>query len=669
MTSAESLQEKLKSLTLAQSNGSGRTVNKQDIKLTLETFGNRDAERSAVSVAYAYLASVLLGKRGDAQSQNTTRAAALQSIIDILDLWLSETSFPELSHAFAALTALLEVDKATFMEIMQTNAMEDKVTDAGEIICADYKIVDPVEYAHVKSCLASFISQAAAQATALAKKLANPDGSNWLYNRFMDGNEDVSVRVAAAVAFIKFQGVASPRAAALAGSAQGEGSSMSLPKMSELLETIKEAIQGGAGGSSRTLQLGLEGLGVATLRPSIRRMIAKDIPFVKQSLRLGGDSSYQYSIAVILGNLTKYPRIMDADEKVKADLRRYANQGSEPEEEPEKQEEMDDRCQVLLQNGIMPVVVPYSKSSSVAVQRLCGQIILGLVDNAKHRGLVVQQGGAKALSEVILKSSIWKTPDSPNPEDYIAVQALAKLLITANPLLILGPSPQSPLLVASLKPLSSPIIHPGSTLLQRFESLMALTNVTSLSEDLQERLAREPKFSDKLDDLILESDSTQGGTMIRRAAVELLCNLASCETTFTRYTAIDKEADLKDGHLPGPVASRINILLALSDVEDGPTREAALGTLATLTLARTVAKYLASEEKRYARLAMHLKSDFQVDEGMQLRAIECLKNIALTAAARKGEIGRTIRDLATSGPSETVTAACREALHILSKQR
>ncbi|KAK9894289.1 hypothetical protein P389DRAFT_174330 [Cystobasidium minutum MCA 4210] len=665
MTSVEQLQAKLQSLNLAQN--ASNAIDKKDIKLTLELFGQQNVERSTVGVAYAYLASILLGKPGDSASQNSRRTAAIQAIMDILDAWLSETSLPELAHAFAALTALLEVDKASFQEVIQTNATEEKVLEAGDIITAQYKIVDPVEYIHAKATLASFISQAAAQATALAKKLANPDGSNWLYNRFMDSNEDMSIRTAAAVAFVKFQAIVSPRTNALAGSAQGEGSSMLNPSTTELLKTLKEAIQGKESSTStRTLQLGLEGLGVATLKPSARRTLSKDTAFIKQLLGLGTQAAYQYSTGVILGNLTKYPRAVDADEKVKADLRRYANQGSSVEEEPEKEEEMNERCGLLLQAGIMQNVVSYSKSASVAIQRLCGQIILGLVECTKFRGLVIQQGGAKALSEVILKSSIWKTPESPKPDDYIAVQALAKLLITSNPLMVLGPTPESPLLVASLEPLAAPIVYEGSTLLQRFESLMALTNVTSLSQDLQERLATQPAFSDKLDSLILESDSSQGGTMVRRAAVELLCNLAACETTFTRYTAIDKEADLKDGHLPNPVASRINILLALSDTEDAPTREAALGTLATFTLAPTVAKYLSADEKRFERVEKPLNPVRTGDDGMQLRAIECLKNIASTVSWRRDEVERIFSEVIDASKDQAVRSAGEESLHLLS---
>lgn len=660
MTTPASLQAKLESLQLGQASNS--PLDKKELKRTLETFGQRDVERSAVSIRYAHLAGILLKRPSEDASAGSKRAEAVHSITEILNGWLSETSFSELATALAALTAVLEVDKASFDHILHQDGMEDRIMDAAEIVCADYKIVDPVEYTHAKACLAAFVSQAAAQSTALAKQLANPDGRNWLYSRFKDTREDTVVRTAAAVAFIKFLGVASPRSNATAGGAAGEGPSMLMPTMSDLLKIIKQACLTATDGESarKIVQLGLQGLGIATLKPSVRRLLAKDVAFLKQLLTLEPQFS-QYSIAAILGNLTKYTREGSEDNKIKAGLKRYANQGSGSEENPETQQEMDERCLTLLQNGVMPVVVPMSKSSSEAVRRLGGQILLGLVEAVKHRGLVIQQGGAKALLEICLRSSITQGKDPVSSEDFFPVQALAKLLITSNPLLVLGPTPQSPLLIASLKILVAPITLPGSTMLQSFESLMALTNITSLSEELQERLAREPKFSDALDAIILESDSSSGGTMCRRAAVELLCNLASCETTFLRYTAIDKESELKEGQLPGPVGNRMRILLALTDSEDGPTREAALGAMATFTMAPTVALYIAAEETRFRRISLPLFSDADMEEGVQLRAIECLKNVGSSVASKRETILQLLQKISVASVNSSVQAAARMA--------
>lgn len=662
MDIADTLQQALQYMSIKSS--SSPSLNKGDLKLALEAFSLRDSERRSVSLAYAYLASVLLGTGNNDQPESSTKREARQYINLLLGSWLAETSFPELSKAFAALTAILEVDQTTFVDFMQQDGMEDRVIEAGEIVCAEYKIVNPIEHAHVKSSLAAFISQAAAQATILAKKLANPDGTNWLYNRLMDSKEDLAIRVAAAVAFVKFQSISAPPAITTAP--QVQTTSALHPTTPILLKVFKEAVEAGIDESAdRILQLGLEGLGVATLKPSLRKLVSEDKHLIEQLLQLAALTSRQFSTAVILNNLVTYPRVEDNDDKVKASIRRYASRGGDKEEEAETKEDVEKRCSDLIQASIMPVLVGYSKSSSPAVRKLCGQILLGLVEDVKNRGLVIQQGGAKALLEVIFISSIAKIPEPPMKEDYIAVQALAKLLITSNPLHVLGPTPQSPFLVAAIKPLSAPIISDGSTLLQQFESLMALTNITSLSEELQERLSSIPTFLDKLEAIITESDSSTGGIMCRRAAVELLCNLASSETTFIRYTAIDKETDLKEGALPGSVASRINILLALSDAEDKPTREAALGAMATFTLAPTVARYISMEDARYQRVEQHLLDEGD-DEGMQLRAIECLKNVARISESRKGQVKMVLQSASLDKTYSNIASAILGALGDLS---
>lgn len=664
MSAADTLQAALQNLSIKTAGSS--TVNKRDLKLALEIFSSVDADRRDVSLVYAYLASVLLGTGTPAGSTSSEQQRdAKQCIKTLLISWLSETDLQDLSKAFAALTAVLEVDKATFDEYLQNDAMEERILDAGDIICANYKIVDPEEYTQVKLWLAAFISQAAGQATPLAKKLANPDGSNWLYKRLMDAQENLTVRAAAAVAFIKLQSIATPRAGSTAGGAGSDASPLLLPTEDVLLQVFKQAVnveEDDVG--QRKVQLGLEGLGVATLKPSIRKLVSNDTDLIKQLLQLAVLPARQYSTAVIFSNLLTYPRELDADDKVKASIRRYASQGNTNNEAQETKEHLDKRTSVFLQSGLMPAVIAYSKSSSSAVNRLCGQILLGLVENVQNRGIVIQQGGAKALLEVIFKNSIYKTPSTPVKEDYIAVQALAKLLITANPLLVLGPTPQSPLLIAALQPLVSPVIHESSTLLQRFESLMALTNISSLSEELQERLSAIPGFLDKIEIIVIESDSSLGDIMCRKAAVELICNLASSETTFVRYTAVDKEADLKEGQLPGSVASRIDILLALSDSEDSATREAALGALATFTLAPTVARYINAAGNRFNRVIDHLSRQ-PSEVGMQLRAIECLKNMARVGQEKVGVIQSALSEAgrhSTDSDIKTAVAATMQEL-------
>jgi hypothetical protein len=56
-SSTDGLQEQLRSLNL----GSDVTAKEGDLKLALEAFSNDNIERRSLSVAYAFLASALLG--------------------------------------------------------------------------------------------------------------------------------------------------------------------------------------------------------------------------------------------------------------------------------------------------------------------------------------------------------------------------------------------------------------------------------------------------------------------------------------------------------------------------------------------------------------------------------------------------------------------------------
>lgn len=671
MSASSKLEDQLNNLSLAQD----EEVTKPKILACLEALSDYSVSRRSVSLAYAYLAKNLLAPSAST-SANSKREETLKIITEYLDSWLAETSFLELVKAFGALTIILETDRSAFEEILQRNTIQEKIIDAGDTITMEYKIVDPEEYKRVKTSFAIFISQAAASATQLARQLANPrDNRNWLYNRFKDNQESKLCRIAACVAFIKFKGVADPSTTTrqtanvhTATSAQQQKEEMKYPPLGELIDLAKSVSSPvelkDDSVSEQSVQLALEALGVATVKPSARRILATDLQYIKKLLDLGKTPHLQFSTAVIWANLATYPKPESDDDSVKAGLRKYAAKTVEPDEEPESIEEMERRCKAFLGIGVTTTAVAYAKSNSVAVRRLSAQVLLGLAEDRRHRGVMLQQGGAKAALEIVLRSTMSQKKESPTKEDYVAVQVLAKFLITANPLHVFGPTPQSPLLIATLAPLSVPILHEGSSLLQRFESLMALTNVTGLSEELQERVASQSSFLDRLEDIILdgssETDGMDGRSMCRRAAVELLCNLASCETAFIRYTAIDQEADVKTGHLPGPVASRIDVLLALADADDLPTRQAATGALATFTLASTVGNYIAFENKRISKLLLLFKDR---DTGMQLRAVECAKNVGLVSNdQQKAELQASLRKVKSNAHAKEVGEAIQEAL-------
>jgi myosin-1 len=149
-----------------------------------------------------------------------------------------------------------------------------------------------------------------------------------------------------------------------------------------------------------------------------------------------------------------------------------------------------------------------------------------------------------------------------------AIQALAKLSITSSPLHVYGPD-IGPIYDA-LRPLSFLVIDDSTNQLQQFEGMMALTNLASHSPDVASRIANLEGFLSRVELLVFEDH-----VLLRRASMELVCNLISgSEKVFKRYAG--------DGNSSQGVKSKLQLVLAMCDVEDLPTRLAASGALATL---------------------------------------------------------------------------------------
>jgi hypothetical protein len=187
------------------------------------------------------------------------------------------------------------------------------------------------------------------------------------------------------------------------------------------------------------------------------------------------------------------------------------------------------------------------------------KIILSIAKTTSHRGLLAQQGAIPLLLQ------IYGTKGIDDSLKTIAAHALARTLISINPSLIPGYTN------ACIRPLLSLLDQKTSfasndqprNLLPTFESLLALTNLTSNA-----RLPTGPTVVtsayDAIEDLLLSSNE-----LVQRAATELVCNLAN--------VTAEGLAKLADGTTEA--ARRINVLLALADAEDIATRQAAIGAL------------------------------------------------------------------------------------------
>lgn len=375
------------------------------------------------------------------------------------------------------------------------------------------------------------------------------------------------------------------------------------------------------------------------------------------------DTVFQLALASTILNLVSYPPVLSAEGKQMDKLRKIANAkrnqqeqsqssvaqngDNEDAEDPEPSAAVDERSAKLVDAGAVQALTAFavsaaSQSSSAAsssskVGQVVSEALLSLVtkQDKLHRGKMIQQGAAKsllALSAVsIRRMSEEKDRDGahdankPHPlqrssggdavaaKELCAINGLAKLCISTSPALVAGDASTAttvfPTLFATL------LLHPASNHLQRFEALLALTNVASLSPEAASRVANgkmpstkrstlgssseadQPEnVGDSLENMILLEDHA----MLRRAAVELLCNLAQDGDVLRKWSGEEemekqKGAKTADSERGSRAKTRLHLLMALcapganaskrssgNSESSMPMRMAASGALATL---------------------------------------------------------------------------------------
>jgi hypothetical protein len=83
------------------------------------------------------------------------------------------------------------------------------------------------------------------------------------------------------------------------------------------------------------------------------------------------------------------------------------------------------RCEILVKAEIVTAMVHLAKTTSERAREQVARVFLALCTKPEYRGLIIQQGGAKALVPL--------ANDNTDKGKLRAAQALAKLAITANP--------------------------------------------------------------------------------------------------------------------------------------------------------------------------------------------------------------------------------------------
>ncbi|EKM84061.1 hypothetical protein AGABI1DRAFT_110652 [Agaricus bisporus var. burnettii JB137-S8] len=396
----------------------------------------------------------------------------------------------------------------------------------------------------------------------------------------------------------------------------------------------------------------IEGLAYLSLRPEIKETLSSDLKFLRQlfsvipqrksstsSTEQAIESALVYGTLVIVSNICAYRPQLSEEQAQLEKLKRMAQAGKESvgasdASALESNEQVRLRVRRVIDAGGLSIIgAALSASDSLAVRLQLGKMIFSLVEDKENRGKVLQSGGAKVLSTLIKHALATLTSkDQTLDATFIeTIQALAKLAITSSPLQVFGPNIGA--IYDAIRPFSILLQHPSSTLLQKFEANMALTNLSSYQPDVAERVASADGLLSRVDLLMFEDH-----VLVRRSAVELICNLiAGSDDAFARYGGAPDSPNAQ---------SKLQILVALADVDDLATALAASGALATLTCSPYACQGLAKLQKEGGRVLPILtqlidpsvvvfpheedtKDDRTTheDSGLAHRGVVCVRNI------------------------------------------
>ncbi|XP_063230294.1 protein unc-45 homolog A [Bacillus rossius redtenbacheri] len=293
----------------------------------------------------------------------------------------------------------------------------------------------------------------------------------------------------------------------------------------------------------------VEGLSYLTLDAEVKEKLVADRPALQALVELGrtGDHSVVYGVATTLVNLVNaYEKQELAPEMV--ELAKYAKHHIPEEHELDDPDFVSNRVTVLAKEGVTSALVAMARTESPNSRELIARVLNAVCAEKELRGLVVQHGGAKALLPLAL--------DGTDKGRKQAAQALARIGITINPE-VAFPGQRC---VEVVRPLLS-LLHQDCSALENFEALLALCNLASVSETVRQRIVKEGGVS------LVESYMYEEHEMLRRAATQVMTNLAACPDVVRLYEG------------PG---DRAKFLVLLCADEDEETCAAAAGALATL---------------------------------------------------------------------------------------
>lgn len=368
--------------------------------------------------------------------------------------------------------------------------------------------------------------------------------------------------------------------------------------------------------SRSVYEVALTGLAFTSLKTDTKKRIIENQNILDNLVtvitRYVKEIPWVYCALSVFINVTAYAPKITAEQEKLTKLKEYAQGGQKKDIDQKLKDtkegfESDEVVAVRNRKVLETTKLVEALTTSVPhfTQTCCNSaasVLRNLATDKKTRGLFAQQGGISVLLYLIIEKDDSKSAEKISPDDIlkmnwnnykvdphglvVGTSGLARVIISVDPSHAFGSklSPTVavlPLLrqLANVKDVggSSGAGSSGSNaisdlpLLDIFEALLALTNLAAVDSTCRDIIVR--VGWPRIENLILS-----GNPLVQRASIELICNLATSSKCAEMFCETDKNYNV----LPTSL-SRLELLAALTDLDDAAARNAAAGAIATLT--------------------------------------------------------------------------------------
>ncbi|KAJ2755074.1 SWI5-dependent HO expression protein 4 [Coemansia pectinata] len=558
-----------------------------------------------------------------------------QCVVRVLDSWVQSTAQAERTQGLLAIAALYEsgVGSDLVAELWLQSGWVGELWDQGDVDLKSTQLA-LLALADASSSDAAVGPRMKKAGNGLVQELVRKGSSK------SATSEDRGLAELAAVVLAKWSGVAStPAAAPEHGVVEAvpteDADPMVLADMH--MQRIIDLLASSAEPDCAAVERATEALGYLCLQPKLKEHVAQNESLLKGLFSFATKStvaSLKFSVIMLVRNLTQYRVVLTEEQKRMRQLQQMGAKAqnkaasAKPVEEEDQAldapERVSARAQLVSKAGAVSLLVSAVQprmSPSDSVRDAVAEIAVALATTQGLRGLLVQQGGVRALLS-ILTSDAPKASAAPyapqalvQSRDKHVAFALAKIAISVPPHLAFADPRELVRLLLSLLLEDTD----AQALLMKFEALLALTNLASAQPgsagDVRGYLA-----NDLNGFAIVEMCVLSEHPLVRRAATELVCNLVYDPQVFEKYAANSDrgipdensriiELPSDDEDVGAYRSQRLHLLVALADVEDVPTRSAAAGALAVLSSDPRCCRYLFLVHPRAADVLVALADD------------------------------------------------------------